>query len=79
LEFTIPETPEQNGQVERSFATLWGRIRAMLNRLGVPQDFRVKFWAECTSRATKLSNLISKRNGNSAHVEFYGEEPGYTK
>jgi hypothetical protein len=27
MEYTSPETPEQNGQVERSFATLWGRVR----------------------------------------------------
>ena len=24
VEFTSPNTPQQNGQVERSFATLWG-------------------------------------------------------
>lgn len=35
VEFTSPNTPEQNGQVERSFATLWERVRAMLNDLGL--------------------------------------------
>jgi hypothetical protein len=40
LEFTTPETPEQNGQVERSIAALWGRVRAMLNCSGVPQEKR---------------------------------------
>jgi hypothetical protein len=78
LEFTSPETPEQNGQVERSFATLWGRVRAMLNRSGVPQELREKLWAECASTATRLSNIISKKNGMSAYFEHYGEEPGYT-
>jgi hypothetical protein len=76
-EFTSPETPEQNGQVERSFATLWGRVREMLNRLGVPQELREKLWAECASTATRLSNIISKKNGKSAYFEYYGEEPGY--
>jgi hypothetical protein len=28
-EFPSPNTPEQNGQVERGFATLWGRVRAI--------------------------------------------------
>jgi hypothetical protein len=46
LEFTNPETPEQNGQVERNFATLWRRVRAILNRSGVPQELREKLWAE---------------------------------
>jgi hypothetical protein len=78
LEFTSPETPEQNGQVERSFMTLWGRVRAMLNRSGVPQELREKLWAECASTATKLSDFISKKNGKSAFFEYYGEEPGYT-
>jgi hypothetical protein len=78
LEFTSPETPEQNGQVERSFATLWGRVRAMLTRAGVPQELREKLWAECASTATKLSNIIPKKNGKSALFEYYGEEPGYT-
>jgi hypothetical protein len=40
LEFTSPETPEQNGHVERSFTYLWGRFRAMLNRSGFPQELR---------------------------------------
>jgi hypothetical protein len=40
LEFTTPETPEQNGQVERSIAALWGKVRGMLNCSGVPQEKR---------------------------------------
>jgi hypothetical protein len=31
IKFTAPHTPEQNGKVKRSFATLWGKTRAMLN------------------------------------------------
>jgi hypothetical protein len=59
FEYTSPETPEQYGQVERSFATLWGRVRAMLNCSGVPQEMRDKLWAECASTATLLSNVMS--------------------
>ena len=29
LEFSAPGTPQQNGVVERAFATLYGRVRAM--------------------------------------------------
>jgi hypothetical protein len=50
----------------------------MLNRSGVPQELREKPWAECSSTATKLSNIISKKNGKSAYFDFHGEEPGYT-
>ncbi|MFN9902870.1 MAG: hypothetical protein ACK55Z_29645, partial [bacterium] len=35
FEYSAPETPQQNGKVERKFATLFGRIRAMLNAAGL--------------------------------------------
>jgi hypothetical protein len=40
VEFISPNTPEQNGQVGHSFATLWGQVRAMLNNSGVGKDLR---------------------------------------
>ena len=79
LEFTSPETPEQNGQVERSFATLWGRVRAILNHSGVTQDLRDELWAECAATATKLSNIMSRKKGRSPHEEFYGYEAKFSK
>ncbi|MCP4748317.1 MAG: transposase family protein [Desulfobacteraceae bacterium] len=30
FEFTAPNTPQQNGRVERKFTTLWGHMRAMM-------------------------------------------------
>jgi hypothetical protein len=33
LEFTSPETPEQNGQVERCFATLWGKSQSDVEKI----------------------------------------------
>ena len=31
FEFSAPGTPQQNGVVKRVFATLYGRVQAMLN------------------------------------------------
>jgi hypothetical protein len=31
FEFTAPDTPQQNGWVERKFARLYGSVRAMMN------------------------------------------------
>jgi hypothetical protein len=31
FEFTAPDSPQQNGKVERKFATLYGRVQAMIN------------------------------------------------
>ena len=60
IEFTSPNTPEQNGQVERSFATLWGRVRAMLNNSGVNPDLRTELWDECAATATKFATCYLK-------------------
>ena len=35
FEFTAPRTPQHNGKVERKFATLYGRLRAMLDEAGL--------------------------------------------
>ena len=67
IEFTSPHTPEQNGKVERSFATLWGRTRSILNNAGLEESMREKMWVECAATATILSNLMAKRNGKSAN------------
>ena len=79
IEFTSPNTPEQNGQVERSFATLWGRVRAMLNNSGVDPDLRTELWAECAATATKLCNMLSKSDGKSPFEKFYGKECKFEK
>ena len=42
FEFTPCETPQFNGVVERAFAMLYGRIRAMLSKAKLPQDMRDK-------------------------------------
>ena len=43
VEFTAPHTPEQNGKVKRSFATLLGKTRAMLNGGAFPEDMRENY------------------------------------
>ena len=53
FEYTAPGTPQQNGRVERKFATLYGRVRAMLNGARVPNDLRNGIWTECADTATK--------------------------
>jgi hypothetical protein len=79
LEFTSPETPEKNGQVEQCFATLWGRVRTMLNCSGVPQETREKLRSECASTATHLSNVMSQKDGRSPYESFYGKEAAYSR
>ena len=75
FEFTAPYTPQQNGVVERAFATLYGRVRAMLNGAGFDKRLREYLWAECASTATMLQNSIIKKKGEkSAYEEYYGRK-----
>ena len=74
MEFIAPGTPQQNGIVERSFAFLYNRIRAMLNRAGLTIDKRKKFWAECASMATILDN-IHVRKTSSNYEKIFGHHP----
>jgi hypothetical protein len=74
VEYTARETPQQNGTVERAFATLYGRVRAMMIEAGFERNKKEKYWAECAATATKLSNiLISTVKDKSAYEKFYGK------
>lgn len=63
FEFTAPHTTQQNGIVERAFATLYGRVRAMLLSSRLSQELRSGLWTECALTATLLDNIMSNRNG----------------
>jgi transposase InsO family protein len=45
FEYTAPGTPQQNGKIERKFATLNGKCRAMLNATEFNWDLRHRMWA----------------------------------
>jgi hypothetical protein len=58
FEFTAPETPQHNGAVNRAFAILFGRARAMMNEAKFPESLRKDMWTECANTATDIDNLI---------------------
>jgi Reverse transcriptase (RNA-dependent DNA polymerase) len=70
---TAPYTPEQSGMVERKYATLYGKVRAMLNWANFPDSLRQLLWAQCANHATQLENILSKQNSNTASELFYGQ------
>jgi transposase InsO family protein len=43
FEFTAPNSPQQNGKIERKFATLYGKMRTMLNGAKLTPHFRERF------------------------------------
>ena len=72
MEFTAPRTPQQNGLVERSFAFLYNRVRAMLNQARFSPDLLQLLWAECCHSALQIDNLMSKDKQVSSHEVYYG-------
>ena len=78
FEYTSAGTPQQNGVAERAFATLYGRVRAMLNRAGFKGAMREKLWAECAMTATFLDGILSNKVGAKSKWEkFYKETPRF--
>ena len=58
FEFTAPGTPQQNGKVERAFATIYGKIRSMLNSARITTGVRKGLWAMCANISVQLENII---------------------
>ena len=80
FEFTAPGTPQQNSVVERKIPTLMGRSRAMMIEAGFSQQDKRKFWCEVISTATKLDNIIvRKERTKPPYTLFYNDEPKYKK
>jgi hypothetical protein len=70
LEFTAPNTPQQNGKVERKFQTLYGKVRSMLNWARLPITMRRRLWAQCAKTATLLKNIILKHHSEITSYEL---------
>ena len=80
FEFTAPGTPQQNSVVERKIPTLMGRSRAMMITAGFCQQDKRKFWCEVISTATKLDNImVRKERTKLPFTLFYNDEPKYMK
>jgi hypothetical protein len=79
FEFTARETPQQNGKVERAFATLYGRMRAMMTAIEWDDGMKHKFWMEAAATATKLDTIMNEKGEKSPYQQFYNESPLFEK
>jgi hypothetical protein len=78
FEYTSAGTPQRNGRVERKFATLFGRVRAMLNYAGLPMVVRAKIWAEAANTAQKMDNImVGSNKPESPYRAFHKKDPPY--
>ena len=71
FEFTSPSTPQQNGRVERKFATIYNSLRASL---ADNPNLRNKLWCEAADHATDVENLLIRKKRNvPPAVSFFGK------
>ena len=77
FEFTAPQ---QNSVAERKIPTLMGRSRTMMIQAGFSQQDKRKFWCEVISTATKLDNImVRKERTKPPHTLFCNEDAKYMK
>ena len=78
VEFLALGTPQQNGIVEGAFATMYGRVRAMMNYAEFEGERRKKLWAECAKITTDLDGvLIQKKNEKSNYEKMFGRNSAF--
>ena len=75
FEYTALGTPQQNGVVERAFATMLGKSRAIMNGAGFDKRKRHLFWTEVATTVTHLENItIRKGTTRTPHYLFYDSD-----
>ena len=78
MEYTGAATPQHNGVVERAFATLTGRVRAMMRSAGIVGKMKFKIWAECVKTATDLDGILVESPTQKSRVErFIQKKPRF--
>src|SRR5210317_1405024 len=76
IELTAPNTPEQNGVVERAFATLYGKLRATYLRSDLSQELKSKLKGEAVRTLTIADNLTYRgKIGMCPYERFYKRRP----
>ncbi len=77
IEYTAPNTPQQNGVVERSFTIIRQRAVAMMHDLDLEIGVKNTLWAEALSTSTLLTNITANAptDMQSSYTRMYEGEP----
>ncbi len=82
IEYTAPNTPQQNGVMERGFVIIRQRAVAMMHYLNLDEEEKKLLWAEALPTSTLLTNIatnISTDMQSSYTKMFEGETPKILK
>ena len=77
FEMTAPKTPQQNGIIERKFATLYGKVRSMLNAANLTNNLRYALWAHAAKLATQLETILLNDKQTSPALILNGKNPSW--
>ena len=80
FEYTGKQTPQRNAVVERGFATLGGRGRALMYQANVTEDVRYRVCKEVLQCTTMLDNvvvIIINGAKGTRYQQFYNKMPGF--
>jgi hypothetical protein len=70
FEYTAPNTPQQNGNIERKFVTFYGKIRSILNAAGFPVFLGSRLWSYAAKCVIQLENTIVDSSTMTASEKF---------
>ena len=71
FEYTSPGSPQQNGKCERKFATLYGKVRSMLNGARLTPNLRHGLWTECAACETMEENIYRVTRALCHHTSHF--------
>ena len=79
IEYTTPYTPQQNGEVESTFPTIFVRTRANFNAARFDLRTRQLLWAEGANCAFQLDDITVKyrRPHGPPYKTFTKQDPTY--
>jgi hypothetical protein len=78
IEFTAPNTPQQNGVAERAFAVILDGALSSMIGAKLTTAYQGFLWAEAVYAQTKIRNMIPMTGESVSPIElFTGETPNY--
>ena len=76
FKYTSPGMQQQNGRIERKFATLYGQIRSMFVSAGIEGQLRKTLWAEAANTSAMIDNITVNQGASKTPYELFSGENG---
>ena len=73
MEYTAPNTPQQNGKCERKFPTIRDKGLAAMLDAKLTQEYQDRLWAEAMNWATDMENMILGQGHSGTPNELFGD------